>query len=76
MCWVAAGVTAGIKGNLVDGKANKYLRDIALEREKEQKRHKKPYNKKKQNNNNNGTHKNPPTTQFRLIQNYYNKSLE
>lgn len=46
MCWVAAGVTAGIKGNLVDGKANKYLRDIALEREKEQKRHKKPYNKK------------------------------
>lgn len=46
MCWVAAGVTAGIKGNLVDRKANKYLRDIALEREKEQKRHKKPYNKK------------------------------
>lgn len=44
MCWVAAGVTAGIKGKLVDRKANKYLRDIELEREK--KRHKKPYNKK------------------------------
>lgn len=33
MCWVAAGVTAGIEGSLVDRKANKYLRDTALEKD-------------------------------------------
>lgn len=77
MCWVAAGVTAGIEGNLVDRKANKCLRDTALEKEKKR-RHKIPNNKK-------GKTKKPwkkpePTKlpsyseEFRIIKNYYNKT--